>query len=144
MLEKMCSNYLGIKLEPALGTQEDKIEHLSSYAHVVHTTAKLVKTSSKCQKIKNARAKRAKILLSIVKFANLWGFCCRRRGGCLSSLLACVNDRKKYEQKRAGLGACFSKVSLSSNFLGVYSCAPIPLISYPKPSNFAILLVFLT
>ena len=39
---KMCSNYLGIKLEPALGTLEDKIEHLSSYAHVVHTTAKQV------------------------------------------------------------------------------------------------------
>ena len=40
----MCSNYPGIKLEPALGTLEDrgKIEHLSSYAHVVHTTAKLV------------------------------------------------------------------------------------------------------
>ena len=38
----MCSNYLGIKLEPALGTLEDKIEHLSSYAHVVHTTAKQV------------------------------------------------------------------------------------------------------
>jgi len=39
---KMCSNYPGIKLEPALGTLEDKIEHLSSYAHVVHTTAKQV------------------------------------------------------------------------------------------------------
>ena len=38
----MCSNYPGIKLEPALGTQEDKIEHVSLYAHVVHTTAKQV------------------------------------------------------------------------------------------------------
>ena len=38
----MCSNHHGIKLEPALGTEEDKIEHLSSYAHVVHTTAKQV------------------------------------------------------------------------------------------------------
>ena len=39
----MRSNHPGIKLEPALGTQEDKIEHLSSYrAHVVHTTAKQV------------------------------------------------------------------------------------------------------
>ena len=35
---------------------------------------------------KNARAKRAKILFFIVKYANLWGFCCRRRRGCLSSL----------------------------------------------------------
>ena len=39
---KMCSNYPGIKLEPALGTLEDKIEHLSSYAHVVHTPVKQV------------------------------------------------------------------------------------------------------
>ena len=37
----MRSNHPGIKLEPALGTQEDQIEHLS-YAHVVHTTAKQV------------------------------------------------------------------------------------------------------
>ena len=38
------------------------------------------RASSKCQKMKNARAKRAKILFFIVKYANLWGFCCRR--GC--------------------------------------------------------------
>ena len=42
MLKQMCSNYPEIKLESALGTFEDKIEHLSSYAHIVHTTAKLV------------------------------------------------------------------------------------------------------
>ena len=35
--------------------------------HVVERT----RTSSKCQKVKNARAKRAKILFSIVKYANL-------------------------------------------------------------------------
>ena len=35
----------------------------------------------------NARAKRAKIRFSIVKYANLWAFCYRRRRGCLSSLL---------------------------------------------------------
>ena len=51
--------------------------------HVVERT----RTSSKCQKMKYARAKRAKILFSIVKYANLWGFCCRRRRGCLSSRL---------------------------------------------------------
>ena len=52
--------------------------------HVVERT----RTSSKCQKMKNARAKRAKILFFIVKYANLWGFCCRRRRGCLSSLFS--------------------------------------------------------
>ena len=38
--------------------------------HVVERT----RTSSKCQKMKYARAKRAKILFSIVKYANLCGF----------------------------------------------------------------------
>ena len=52
--------------------------------HVVERT----RTSSKCQKMKNARAKRAKILFFIVKYANLSGFCCRRRRGCLSSLMS--------------------------------------------------------
>ena len=32
--------------------------------------------------MKYARAKRAKILFSSVKYANLWGFCCHRRRGC--------------------------------------------------------------
>ena len=36
----MCSNYPGIKLEPALGTYVDKIKHLSSFANVVHTPEK--------------------------------------------------------------------------------------------------------
>ena len=51
--------------------------------HVVERT----RTSSKCQKMKNAGAKRAKILFFIVKYANLWVFCCRRLRGCLSCLL---------------------------------------------------------
>ena len=34
--------------------------------------------------MKYARAKRVKILFFIVKYANLWGLCCRRRRGCLS------------------------------------------------------------
>ena len=37
--------------------------------------------------MKTARAKHAKILFFIVKYANLWVFCCRRRRGCLSFLI---------------------------------------------------------
>ena len=98
---EMCSNYPGIKLEPAFFENKTKlnIRHhmLSSIKqlqnrsfHVVERTRK----SSKCQKMKNARAKRAKILFFIVKYANLWGFifCCRRRRGCLSSLLSRRNN----------------------------------------------------
>ena len=44
--------------------------------------------------MRNAGAKRAKILFFIVKYANLWGFCCRRRRGCLSSLLSKLNECK--------------------------------------------------
>ena len=45
-----------------------------------------MRTSKKCQKIKNARVKRAKILFFIAKYANLRDFCFRRRCGCLSSV----------------------------------------------------------
>ena len=51
--------------------------------HVIERT----RTSSKCQKMKNARAKRANILFFIVKCANLWGLCSWRRRGRLSSLV---------------------------------------------------------
>ena len=61
--------------------------------HAVEKT----RTSSKCPKMKNARAKRAKILFFIVKYANLWGFCCCRRRGCLSSLF--TNDENEWMTK---------------------------------------------
>ena len=60
--------------------------------HVVERT----RTSSKCQKMKNARAKRAKILFFIVKYANLWGFCCRRRRGFLSFLV--INESRLWRR----------------------------------------------
>ena len=61
--------------------------------HVVERT----RTSAKCPKMKYARAKRAKLLFFIVKYANLWRFCCRRRRGCLSSLLfATVRHYSRY------------------------------------------------
>ena len=62
-------------------TLSTQLENRSS--HVVERT----RTSSKCQKMKNTREKHAKIQFFIVKYANLWGFCYRRRRGCLSSLL---------------------------------------------------------
>ena len=39
---KMCFNCPGIKLEPIPQTLEDKIEHFSSCAHIIHRTAKQV------------------------------------------------------------------------------------------------------
>ena len=44
--------------------------------HVVERT----RTSAKCEKMKNARAKRVRLLFFVVKYANLWRSCyCRRR-----------------------------------------------------------------
>ena len=83
----MCSSYPGIKLELAL----ENFHHiLTSSTHLKNRSYHVVertRTSSKCQKMKNAPAKCAKILFFIVKYANLWGFCCRRCRGCLNSLI---------------------------------------------------------
>ena len=82
----MYSNCSGIKLNKL-----NKIEHLPSYAQVVHTlepqnrSFHVLETFAKCPKMKNARAKRAKLLFSIVKCANLRRSCSRRRRGYLSS-----------------------------------------------------------
>ena len=94
MLEKYLLTVLELIWNQRLGHKKTKLNichHMLTSStqlqnrsfHVVERT----RTSTKCQKMKNARAKRAKILFFIVKYANLWGFCCRRRRGCLSSLL---------------------------------------------------------
>ena len=94
MLEKCVLTILELNWNQRLGHKKTKLNicyhmltsstqlQISSF-HVVERT----RTSTKCQKLKNARAKRAKILFFIVKYANLWAFCCRRRRGCLSSLM---------------------------------------------------------
>ena len=100
MLEKCVLTVLELNWNKRLGHKKTKLNichHMLTSStqlqtrsfHVVERT----RTSSKCQKKKYARAKRAKILFSIVKYANLWGFCCRRRRVCLSSLLL-SGDRK--------------------------------------------------
>ena len=94
MLEKCVLTILELSWNMRLGKKKTKLNicdhaltsstQLQNWSiHVVERT----KTSTKCQKMKNARAKRAKILFFIVKYANLWGFCCRRRRDCLSSLM---------------------------------------------------------
>ena len=66
---------------------------MSSYAHVVHTTAKQVPITSRRRKNENVfkmskdEKCTCKACKNTVKYENLWGFCCRRRRGCLSSLL---------------------------------------------------------
>ena len=92
MLEKCILTILELNWNQPLGHKKTKLNichHMlvsstqlqNRSFHVVERT----RTSSKCQKTTNARAKRAEILFFIVKYANLRGFCCRRRRGCLSS-----------------------------------------------------------
>ena len=90
MLEKRVLTMLELNWNQRLGHKKTKLNichHLLTSStqlqnrsfHVVERT----RTSSKCQKMKNARAKRAKILFFVVKYANLWGFCWSRHRGCL-------------------------------------------------------------
>ena len=90
ILEKCVLTILGLNWNQRLGHKKTKLNichHLLTSStqlqnrsfHVVERT----KTSSKYQKMKSARAKRAKILFFIVKYANLSSFCCRRRLLCL-------------------------------------------------------------
>ena len=75
----MFSNYPGIKSEQAL--QRGKNTNVNICHHMLTSSTQLqnmsfhvverTRTSSKCQKMKNARAKRAKIVFFIVKYANL-------------------------------------------------------------------------
>ena len=94
MLEKCVLTVLELNWNLRLGHKKIKLNichhaltsstQLQNWSfHIIERT----RTSTKCQKMKNARAKGAKILFFIVKYANLWGFCCRRRRGCLSSLI---------------------------------------------------------
>ena len=106
MLEKCVLTVLELNWNKRLGhkTKLNICHHMLTSStqlqnrsfHVVERT----RTSSKCQKMKYARAnlKRAKMLFSIVKYANFWGFCCRRRRGCLSSLkIDCRNAKLHFQ-----------------------------------------------
>ena len=101
MLEKCVLTILELNWNQRLGHKKTKINichHMLTSStrlqnrsfHVVERT----RTSTKCQKMKYA--KRAKILFFIVKYANMWSFCCRRRRGCLSSLLGLKGRRGRW------------------------------------------------
>ena len=79
MLEECVLTVLELNCNQRMGHKKTK---LNRSFHVIERT----RTSSKCQKMEKTLAKRAKILFFIVKYANLWGFCCRRRRGCLRFL----------------------------------------------------------
>ena len=117
MLEKCVTTILELNWNQRLGhkTKLNICRHMLTSStqlqnrsfHVVERT----RTSSKCQNMKNARAKRAKILFFIVKYANLWGFCCRRRRGCLSSLFWRDFARLIDESLAPGTTLCFRVIS---------------------------------
>ena len=94
MLEKCVLTILELNWNQRLGHKKTKLNichHMLTLStqlqnrsfHIVEKS----RTSSKCQKMRNKWAERAKILFFTVKYANLWGFCCRRRG-FLSSLVS--------------------------------------------------------
>ena len=80
MLKKCVLTVLELNWNERLGHKKTK---LNVCYHILTSSTQLqnrsfhvverMRTSSKYQKMKNARAKRAKILFFIVKYANLWG-----------------------------------------------------------------------
>ena len=103
MLEKCVLTVVELNWNKRLGHKKTKLNichhMLTSSTQLQNRSFHVVKrtrTSSKCQKMKYARAKRAKILFSIVKYAHLWGFCCRRRRrGCLK--IDCRNAKLHFQ-----------------------------------------------
>ena len=94
MLEKYVLTILELTWNQRLGHKKTKLNichnMLTSSTQLQNRSfhvVEITRTSSKSQKMKNTRAKSAKVLFFIVKYANLWGFCYCRRRGCLSSLL---------------------------------------------------------
>ena len=105
MLEKCVLAILELNWNQRLGRKKTKLNichHMVTSStqlqnrsfHVVERT----RTSTNCQKMKNARAK---ILFFIDKHANLWDFCCRRRRGCLSSLILQISFKTTLVLKRS-------------------------------------------
>ena len=94
MLEKCALTILELNWIQRLGHKKTKLNichhMLTSSTQLQNRSFHVVERTTKCQKMENVRAKRAKILFFIVKYANSWGFCCRRRRGCLSSVLSGV------------------------------------------------------
>ena len=64
--------------------------------HVVERT----RTSEECAKMKTARAKRAKLLFFVVKYANLWRSCFRCRRGCVNSLIGSLRSTTRPYRRR--------------------------------------------
>ena len=121
MFEKCILTTLELNWNQRLGHKKTKLNichHMLTSSTQLQNRSFLVvertRTASKCQKMKNARAKRAKILFFIVKYANLWGFCCRRRRGCLSSLHARIARLSRCNEKEWTLLFRFLKISLDT------------------------------
>ena len=123
ILEKCVLTILGLNWNQRLGHKKTKLNichHMLTSStqlqnrsfHAVERT----RTSTKCQKMKSARAKRAKILFFIVKYANLSGFCCRRRRGCLSSLLILKLVKNSWRDKQIKLRYNYNNIKLRYNY----------------------------
>ena len=119
MFEKCVLTILELKWNQRLGHKKTKLnichhDMLTSSTQLQNRSFHVIersRTSSKCQKTKNTRAKRAKILFFIVKYANLWGFCCRRRRGCEAP----YHHHRRHRQCQSSSSSSSSSMSLSSS-----------------------------
>ena len=141
MLEKCVLTVLELNWNKRLGHKKTKLNichhMLTSSTQLQNTSFHVVertRMSSICQKMKYARAKRAKILFFIVKYANLWGFCCRRRLGCLGSLKVDCRNAKLHFQMTFSLPSPSCLLKLPNIYLKLlYSKQFSPLIRVTVP-----------
>ena len=124
MLEKFVLTILELNWNQRLGHKRIKLNichhMLTSSTQLQNRSFDVVertRTSAKCQKMKNARAKHAKILFFIVKYANLRGFCCRRRRGCLSSLMFQCGNNNELALQHGGFCTTWSLVAKGLVFI---------------------------
>ena len=93
---KLCNNSSGIKLVRVVWRKKKERKKMK-ICHVELTSStqrenrsfyvvERARTATKCTRMKNARAKSAKPLFSVIKYANSERSCRRCHRGCLSSL----------------------------------------------------------
>ena len=95
MFQKRVLTILELNWNQHLGHKRTKLNichhMLSSSTQMQNSSSFHVVAKSRLQNVKKWKMhvqSVQKILFLIVKHANMWGFCCRRRRGCLSSLVS--------------------------------------------------------
>ena len=94
MLEKCVLTILELNWNQRFGHKITKLNICHQMlTYVVHTTTKQVISRRRKNENVYKMSKNEKAPFFIDKYAYLWGFCCRRRRGCLMKLPIIINSK---------------------------------------------------